>query len=198
MYTSGQQINPLGGKLLITKRPPEEVLATVYIRLKQEGMLDTVWYSHHVSLTEFLSWAKVPNNITYAGFFQADGTDELQICGLGWINGVTSLGSVNRAEVGMAYLREWSHHNIPLELSQMMIEDGFLNENIVVMFGTTPVRNPVALRFVKKIGLREVGTAPRFVSWRGEPCDALISSVTKEEWFGERVSESVHAIQRVG
>lgn len=184
---TGQTINSLGGTLFIIKRPPQEALATVYIRLKQEGQLERVWYSRPTSLLDVLQWAALPNNITYAGCFQKTGSDQVELCGIGWINEVTALGvGKYRGEVGMAFLREWQHDNIPLELCSMMIEDGFTHEGLDVVFGTTPVKNPAAIRFVKKIGFREVGTAPRFVSWKGEPCDALISCVTKEEWFGQR------------
>lgn len=185
---TGQQINSLGGKLFFVKRPSEEVIATVYIRLKQDGLLDKVWYMNpNIKLSEVLAWAKIPNNLFYGAFFQADGSDKSEICGLAWINETVALSPTEkRGEVGMAFLREWQRDDIPLQICEMILDDGFLNENLVVVFGTTPVKNPLAMRFVKKIGLREIGIAPKFVSWHGEPCDALLSYVTKEQWFNEK------------
>lgn len=183
-----QKINALGGKLFIIKKPSEDIIGTAFLILKQQGILEKVWYINpNIKLSEVLAWAKIPNNIIYAGFFQKDGDETPQLCGLGWINETFALSPTEkRGEVGMAFIKEWQRDDIPLELCQMMIEDGFVNEGLVVVFGTTPVKNPMAIRFVRKIGLREVGTAPRFVSWKGEPCDALISCVTKEEWFNQK------------
>lgn len=187
MIVSEVILNKLDGKLIVYKRPSAEVLAAAFLQFGHDKLLDVIWYSAPVTLLGFLDWAREPQNIVYAGMFQKNGADQVEICGLGWINQKTPIGDGKfKAEVGMGFVRAWQLENIPRDTCELIMDDGFKTEDIAVMYGTTPVPNHAATRFVGKVGMRTVGIAPRFVSWQGKPCDALISAVTKEDWFHER------------
>jgi RimJ/RimL family protein N-acetyltransferase len=94
-----------------------------------------------------------------------------------------------KAEVSMAFLREFQRNGEALELARMMIEFAFDRVNLDALFGCTPIRNRAAVVFTQKCGFRKIGVAPMYCSWHGEPCDALLTVLTRAQWQADLKGE---------
>ena len=186
---SGQHITGIGGTLTIVQNPPEDWIAAAWLKFKEAGLLETIWHQGVPTLSWFLNWCKAENCILYAGLFKPDNEDVVHLCGLGWCVTITPIAEYFKAEVGMAFLPEWQHHHIPAELAEMMIDDAFENQMIILMVGTTPVKNKLAARFIRKAGFKELCVIPHYATWQGEPCDTIISALTVEDWSAPKRSE---------
>lgn len=183
---SQQHISRIGGALSIVPNPPEDWLAAAWLKFKEAGLLPIIWHERVPTLRWFLEWAADKRNIIYAGLFHGDGESDVSLCGLGWCLSLTPLGEQFKADVGMAFFPEWQHDNIPAELAEMMIDDAFQCRNMVLMVGATPIKNPAATHFIHKVGFHRVGVIPNYTTWEGKLCDAVISSLTLEDWFTSR------------
>jgi hypothetical protein len=178
-------------KLQIVRNPSEILLASIYLRLWSDNQLGYFWHSGNIStVSEFLASCKAPDTVVYVGLWGERDGDHMDVAGLGFAQQCRRVGIVKDepafiAEVSMAFTRQVQAKggDLTRELAELMIEDGFQNCGFVALFGTTPVKNPAAIRFIDKMGFERIGVAPSFANWHGEPCDCVLSVMTKAKWF---------------
>lgn len=183
LYEKSVQINGVGVTIHIAAKPPEHILAHAWLLLKQQDLLDTIWHVNPITISGLFEWAADPKNMIFTCLMQTAGSEEVKIVGLGWINTLTRVGDHQyKAEVGMGFLREGQVHNLPAEFCEMMLDWGFENLEMVVAYGTTPVKNHAAIAFTKKMGFETIGIAPDYSTWKGEPVDCLLTVMTHDRW----------------
>ncbi len=185
MITAVEQVNALGLELSIQRFPDEDLLATTFVLLKCEGLLPVIWhYRTPPTLTEFLELTKQRDVIYYACLAREIETRQMELAGLGWSVDLVPFGKNRgfRGKVGMAFLRKFWRRGVARELSILCLDDAFTNMNIEVLHGITPVNNLPAVRFIEKLGFHRVGIAPLYSSYAGEPCDCVLSVMTKTMW----------------
>ncbi len=183
--TAAEQVNSLGLELSIQRFPDEDLLATTFVQLKCEGLLPVIW--HHrtpPTLSEFLELTKLQDTIYYACLARDIETGEVEIAGLGWAINLMPLGEGRgfRGNVGMAFLRKFWRRGIAKELATLCLDDAFMQCNVEVFHGITPVVNLPAVRFIEKLGFYRVGIAPLYTSYGGVPCDAVLSCCSRQMW----------------
>lgn len=186
--TKSVQLDALGLRLHIIARPSEELLATAYLTFKHQGMAETVWHQGHTPLlSEFLKWGSQSNNCIYACMVEKLGEESIILAGLGFTVSITPVSFEEgkqemKAEVGMAFFKEFQRDGLPEEFCEMCIDHGFESLNLLAMYGTTPMPNRVARFFHAKCGFTDIGVFPHYTSWQGKVCDASITVLTREEW----------------
>lgn len=182
-----QQLNEEGLRLTIQRSPSEKVLASLYLKLWQEGLLPSFFHERVPELSEYLEMWKNPRNVVYACFLGSNESENFDVVGLGCGASLTPVGKSNRCEVSMVFLRSAQRMSsaVAMEFCEMVLDSAFTAEdlNLICVTGTTPVPNKPAVQFLRRIGFQEVGVMPACCTWDGEACDAVISVMTRANWF---------------
>lgn len=185
-FEKSVRINAIGRDLHVQLRPHEDILAAAYLKFKLEKRLDFIWHESGgaPSLTWFLEWCRQPGTILYAGFLGMEGSDNLDLAGLGWVTSKRKVDTEDYiAEVGMGFFTDFQRNNLPVEFCEMMLDHAFEHLKLIAAYGTTPVPNSAAIRFTRKMGFKFLCNAPFYSSWQGKPCDCQISVMTRQDWF---------------
>ena len=161
----------------------QEGLALIYLRAQAQGLLKWFWHNKIPPLSEVLATYD-PNNpqtIAYGCVWTRNG--EPQMVGLGEGHGMTEMADgTRRIEVGMLFLKEIHNTDLPLEFAALMLDDAFPRLNLNAAYGITPVLNRAAVRFIHRTGFEKLAVLPNYVNFRGRPCDAVMSVMTRERW----------------
>ncbi len=173
------------GNLAMSIRLTDDLLATAYLRFKQEGILEAIYYERLPSICEYLSQVMQPEHISLGGFVDRDGNGKnWQFAGVCWVFDRQELGNhMYKAETGFGFFKEVATSREKVELGKLAVDLTFSAFNIDVLFGTTPTENRAARRFARAVGF-EMSPAPvkNFISWEGALSDVWISSLTKKAW----------------
>ena len=167
--------------LIVAPNPTEQMLAYAYLEFERQGLNKWIWYEGVPSLSWYLAEFK---KMTVLGCYaDVDGT--AQIRGLGWINTLTLMGgNFKKAEVGMAFFSQVKNVDT-MCYGNMMVDWAITHLGLDAMFGTTPVKNPAAMRYMRHLNFSHCGPVENYCSFNGELCACEISWMTREKW--ERV-----------
>jgi RimJ/RimL family protein N-acetyltransferase len=195
MACLAQQVNSLKSQLLLKSAIGDSLLATAYLRFEIEGQLHHIYHRSVPSLREFLDYHLNPRNVWLACMIRPildnGEPDETRIAlaGLGWINTITDVtpdGKYKKAEVGMAFFREYQKRGIAGEFTEMLTDYAFDIPGVEALFGTTPEPNRAALIFGRRMGFTQLPPLPLYTCWEGKPCAAIVSYLTKDSWMNRR------------
>jgi len=177
------------GQLVVTEKVSDEVLATAYMRFKQEGLLEYIFYEHVPTLTWFMNWFTWPT-VDVLACLKKEEDGSMKLAGLTWLNSRIKIGSWTKAEVGHAYFREFQNGRDTIRWSRLSISYVFNFLAVDALFGVTPEPNKSAVRASRKIGFEVTGPVfYGYTTWKGDPCRVYISSVDKATWSSRMESE---------
>lgn len=170
------------GNLVVTPLKDVDLLATAYLRFKQEGVLDMLYYEHDPGLTSILATLMDPATIVLGCFVKAGA--RVDLAGIGCAAPAFILpNGQKKAELSEAFFRDWQRRSITLPLAQMMIQWLFDRSDLDYLFGTTPEKNPMAVRFMKALGFGHTREPiPHYTCWKGEPCGVYVSWMDAARW----------------
>ena len=103
---------------------------------------------------------------------------------VGFISWSTSMmGMSNVVIAGFNFFREfWDHHTTDAA-SVAAFNFWFSGDHPAeVVLGSCPATHVVAMRYNKRVGLREVGRIPLAHIFRNERCDAVLFAMTRDDW----------------
>jgi RimJ/RimL family protein N-acetyltransferase len=173
-------------ELVVTDRCSEEMLAAAYIRFKTEGLLEDIFYENKLgppSLIWFMENFSKSGKIEVLAAIRKKPDGLHEHIGLGWLNSRTNVAGVfDKMEVGFAFFKQYHQPSLTRRATRLMIEYAFRYLGIESMFGTTPECNRAAILASKRIGFEQFGPLPHYTAWRGEPCGAVVSVMTKGRW----------------
>jgi|SRR5579872_1743823 len=177
------QINALQKQLFLRNSVEDDVLAEFYLRMKDERLLHWLYYQTVPTLGEFLSSHRRTDLVYLAGYASKIlDCSEPELCGMCWAESIQRLPGLSKAQVGMAYFREYQRDDTALELARMSVDFAFDTVRLDVLLGTTPVKNRAACIFTERVGFQRIGIAPDYVSFWGERSAAVLSVLTKDHW----------------
>jgi len=101
----------------------------------------------------------------------------------GFISWTPSLmGMSNVIIAGFIFFRQfWDHHTTD-EAGAQAFNYWFRETGAEVVLGVCPSQHVVALRYNKRIGLKEIGRIPQAHVFKGTACDAVLVAITRDEW----------------
>lgn len=188
MAALAEQINSIGRQLFLRSQVEEDLLGYFYLKLKEERMLDWLYYQKVPSLSEFLAFHRRTDMVYLCGFtskiLDNQPVGEPELSGMGWVDCIQRLPGLAKGQVSMAFLRRFQQDETALELAKMMIDFAFDTVGLDTVLGTTPVRNRAACIFTERVGFQKIGVAQDYVSFWGEKSAALLSVMTKDRWRG--------------
>jgi RimJ/RimL family protein N-acetyltransferase len=96
------------------------------------------------------------------------------------------LGHASVAVAGFIFFKEfWDHHTTD-EAGRVAFEFWFTQTDHTMVLGVCPSDHLVAIRYNKRVGLREVGRLPNAHLFKGNVCDAILFAMTKDEWLARQ------------
>lgn len=141
---------------------PDNVILAVYKKMKEQGLVDTVFHDGSVSCADqFLKMMQNDKNLPLIAH------DNSGILGIAWLNDIAG----NRALGHFCFFKEaWGKKskNVGNKILEYWFSLQFKGKPIFdVIIGNTPSSNKHALSFIKKIGFTIVGEIPHvgFVSY---------------------------------
>lgn len=129
-----------------------------------------------ISQADQLDWyEKMRKDPTIRMYEIFDG-EPLGVCGL------TSIDLINsRAEFSLYIALEWQGSGNATKALKALLEVGFHELNLNLIWGETFDGNP-ALNIFKKLGMTVEGTRRQFYFKNGKYIDAHLVSITRDEW----------------
>lgn len=160
----------------------QDTLAEIYLRLKREGLLPILFHEGVPDLAGFLSAYLKPHSLTMLCFTESPHVD---ICGMGHVTPPWFIGKdLARAETSMVFFDKWQRRDVTVPMAHLMCEYAFeTTPSVQALFGTTPVPNKAAVRFITAAGfVRSTEPVPHYSTWQGQRCACYISWLTRERW----------------
>lgn len=184
-----------GAVLTVQRGLLDKQAAALYLILDQDGLLPFYFHESLPSLTDFLRMATVPANVFYGCFLGHENSERVDLVGLISGTNYVQTGSGGRLDAGMVFAKSVHKVNseIAIEFAELAMDDAFEAEDLklVAMYGITPKPNLAALRFMKRLGFVDYGVAPLLCTWMGESVDAVMSALTREQWYS-RAHRTAH------
>lgn len=171
------------GRLIVTPKPPDEVLADMYLRFMREGILDSIFSEGVPGIRWFVeTYSEMPAVMLGSVFVPSQ--NRIVPCGIGWVSKVERIGSTGRlkGEVGMAFTRAGRLRSHALGL--LMLEWVFQTVAVESIYGSTPEHNIPAWKYAQQLGFwLSADPVPNYTAWNGEPCGSYVSCMTREMWL---------------
>ena len=98
------------------------------------------------------------------------------------------MGASDVLIAGFIFFRKfWDHHTTD-EAGKAAWKFWFDTTPAQVILGVCPSLHHAAIRYNKRVGLKECGRISGAHLFKGTPCDALLFEMTREQWKGTRES----------
>lgn len=96
------------------------------------------------------------------------------------------MGASDIAIAGFIFFREFWDHKTTDQAAAAAFRYWFTQVEpapVEVVLGVCPSEHVTALRYNRRIGLHEVGRLPKAHIYKGQPCDAVLVGMTKDEFL---------------
>ena len=177
-------------ELFVSPYPPDKLLAQAYIRMEDEGLLDTLFHERVPTLSEFLLRFCVERQAILACSIKENGVQRL--AGFGWFNQSQRIGHLDlvRCEAGIIFFKDCRKLRITTTFGHLMTAWAFSNIKpkgltLDVIFGTTPQPNRAACMYFRRLGWKSIGPLPNYTTYPGfdGPVAVYISFMTRSGWI---------------
>ena len=157
---------------------PSDILARCYLRMVNEGLLDTVFHERPFSDMEFLKFA-TGADVQFLIFADLASNE---YAGFAWVTEIAKTNTMLRGWGGFAFFREFWNPFITHEYGKIALRLWFEGYKFDKIFGLTPETNRLSRAYCARMGFRYTGRIPGYTCYEGKTVDAMICSMTREEW----------------
>lgn len=95
-----------------------------------------------------------------------------------------AMGMSNAIIAGFIFFREFWDGKLTTEAARLAFEFWFTSRPTNMILGVCPALHRTAMIYNKRIGLHESGRLPAAHLYKGAVCDAVLYSLTREQWLG--------------
>lgn len=165
----------------------KSVMAAIYLLLEEDGGLPLLFFDRTPDIDEFIGWLHQPGS-KYLGCFARpcptldDPNPKPEIAGIGILWDIKGPLGARRATANMAFRRGFQRSGMPAQWTEQMLAYCFGPLQLDVLYGFTPVVNKASLRFCRRLGFEQTPPLPKYGTYQGDPCDCIISFLTRERW----------------
>ena len=178
------------GNLSVVPYPSDRALALAFIRFDDEDLLGDIFHEWKPPLRWLLEKFQQPENVVLGLTVEQDGV--YKSAGIAWYNQLNGNPANKRAEAGAGLFREFhgSPFKVAVPLIHMATEWAFKELKLDTLWGITPVPNSGMAAILKRLGYKQC-RIEQYTVFRGEPCDAWVSTMTRERWWPSDKQEEV-------
>lgn len=160
---------------------PDEFLVNIYLRLKAERTLDVLFPGRNApNIVEFIAYFK--DKPVVVGMV-CDGEASWKIMGLGWLWETEGPAGARKASCAYAFFREYWGKDEIRKVGRLALKYWFDECKVNIIFGAALKSNLRAQRFDREMGFRKEADLRRFFVKNGQLHDAVIVSMTQEEFI---------------
>ena len=170
--------------LLVCPTVNQDLLAASYLRFKQEGLLDYLYYENQPTLIDYFKVMLAPGSICLAAFRieQYLPNKPVTLTGLAHLQPPVGIGGgYQKSDMQFAFYREFQDGVWTRSAAKLMLDWTFDRTTLESVWGYTSVNNRAMVRFAKSLGYRQV-VLESYSTWKGELCDVVCSSMTRKAW----------------
>lgn len=143
------------------------MLLNIAAQAQEEGTFKTVFFDGRVRTpADFLKAMKSPRNMPIFAFYGDD------FLGFAWLNSLAD-------NYGFAHFcgMRVSYGDLAVRVGEMVVDYWMAFPSLEILLGVTPGNNPLALRFIGKLGFQRIGEIPGMIMdvYEGERASAVIS-----------------------
>ena len=162
---------------------PEEVLITLYNRLKAEDLWSLVFHeSTNVTLLKFMNYFSGGQGLLQV-LAITDQRGNYQPVGMAWVADVVVCAGVHTRGVGsFVFFKDYQKPHFTTPFSEMIVEYWMEVLKLDFVMGVTPEPNRAALLYVKRAGFKEIARLPNYTTFNGEVVTGVVTSMTKVEY----------------
>lgn len=161
---------------------PPEILVELYNRLKADGLYETVFHDNpKMNLLEFMNFFSHPSTLLQVVYL-VDGDTFTDMAGMVWLSGVEAYAGKQRAVGSFVAFQKYQTPAMTDPMTNMVLDYWFNCLNMDIVVGMTPSENHLALRFIKRIGFKEMCRLPSYMALRGQITDCVITFMDKEQF----------------
>jgi hypothetical protein len=163
----------------ITQVFPETFLASMYMRLKEDNLLDTMFPGMNMGhLNRFIEYWGSQTRLGRLVCCMKDPGGPPKPIGLGWL----CEAEQGRGSFGFGFFKEAHRRHVHIDLSMMMLHNWFYECKLEVLYGTT--LNPIAKNYSKRFGFRYLCELPKFFPHHGKLVNAHLIVLEKDVFSG--------------
>lgn len=158
---------------------PEDFLGTLYYRLREDDLLDTIFpgmgFKHVNNFIAHMAHAKAPLVCCLKG------EQYPQPIGFGWLCETDGVDGARKGSFGFGFFKEvWGRKNVleHIDLSMMMLHWWFVECKVDILYGTTI--NPKAFNYSRRFGFKPLCVLPKFFCNNGALVNAYLIVLEKE------------------
>jgi RimJ/RimL family protein N-acetyltransferase len=175
----------VGEEIVVRGDIGQSLMAVAYLRMENDGLLDTVFFQHIPTLKEFIGWLESPTN-RYLGCFLRRESGEPVLAGIGWLWNLRGMPGGRLADCGICTFREFWHDHLPEKMTAQLLDYSFWVEKLDILYGLSLAENRAVLIHAKRMGMTLLPRLPKFASHHGQPADCVMSFISKEDWLKRR------------
>lgn len=163
----------------------DSFLHWLWKRMQEDDLVD--YYFPGQKDTGFASFVRLFSGDAEVALFKT--TDESSMTWAdrlpGFITwGKQRMGASDVLIAGFIFFRKWWDHATTDAAAVAAFKYWFTTTPAKTVLGVCPSLHHAAIRYNKRIGLREIGRIPGAHLYQGKPCDAILFAITREEWEG--------------
>lgn len=164
---------------------PDLTLARIFQRMHDDGIYSLCFHDVPTTpLTSFLGFMSSPQ-VRLCLFCTMDGEDARDVCGLAWLSDLEALadGRIVRATASIGFFRSYWEPKYTDVFGRLALNWWFKVLGITVITAMTPSMNRASVRYIKRMGMKELGRIPGYTLFDDEPCDGVVAYLTADDFF---------------
>lgn len=158
------------------KNFPPNLLNVMYRKLVAEGVDEHLLHNGGMIEEDFVRFAD--QEALTSIFLDMSG----KLAGLAWLTNVEETDTLRKGLGAFAFFKDYWHPDFTSVLGNICLGQWFNVLEMSLVYGITPVPNRAARRFCRRLGFEYSARIPRFVSYRGETVDAMVATMTREQF----------------
>ena len=166
-------------------------LSWLWQRMKKDELVDL--YFPGQTETGFTSLVQMFAGSAQAALFDTNnGSDQWDKRIPGFITwSIQQFGSAPVLIAGFIFFREFWDHKTTDDAGAAAFEHWFTKTKVEEVLGVCPAQHHAAIRYNKRVGLHERMRLKNCALFKGNPCDAIIFGISRDEWNERRL----HALE---
>jgi hypothetical protein len=163
---------------------PEDMLVSLWSRLKTEGLWDVVFHENpSMTLSGFMKFFAGSNNLLQICSIMRDEAP-VDMAGMAWLADPEDCpGGLRKAYGSFLFFKDYQKPAFTDPFCKMILEFWYQVLGMTLVVGMTPSRNRPALIYVKRSGFKEVARLPGFTSFEGQIDDAVLTAMTRADYL---------------
>lgn len=159
----------------------EDILITIYNRLKSEGLYNIVFHDNpDMSLLDFQNFLS-HTTVSLQVITVTEG-EQTDLAGIAWLSGLEAYGNRQRAVASFCAFQDYQSPALTEAMANFVLDYWFNCLGLDIVVGMTPEANALAVRFIKHVGFLELCRIPNYSHLLGKHTDCVVTYMDKDQY----------------